>query len=424
MIILLTGIRASLLAAADGSPLLQRGPADAPSPSQPLTNETEAPQTETIIVSKGGRLEADDMNRTTPLVLPKQSSDQPTAPGSESAPAADCFQILGNSQLDVVDLGDGTGSAEPWVVLDQIVYYDPAAADKYLYFVDADVEDATPTLDSFGQGFLMPPQLESIQIVYDAGTVDSTDPADPNTPEPDEAYGELWLIDQDGFLQEAVLFWRNPDPVPTAQFPDDDNWREYTVDVTEPEFITQLSGKTVAIRLLNITDGVEPGESVFFDNITLTACVQSAPVSGKLYLPNVLHVANTTPVCVPPSEVPQDEVDANRGLVQTSATCLTTLSQLDTQDYYTFLPQQGGNHTLKLSKLPPGSEWSGSVIVKSGGSYVYAPGPTGGQCRIATPGSGNKQVTCSLQAGTEYVVKVSAGQYTGAEASYEMQVVR
>jgi hypothetical protein len=167
-----------------------------------------------------------------------------------------------------------------------------------------------------------------------------------------------------------------------------------------------------------------PEESSFFDNVRLIACVPSAPVGGRLYLPNVMHVANTTPVCVPPSEVPRDEVDANRGLVQTGAQCQTTLSQLDTQDYYTFVPKQGGNHSLQLSNLPPGTEWSGSIIVKTGGSYAYAPGPTGGQCRIATPGAGNKQVTCSLQAGVEYVVKVSAGQYAGPEAGYQMQVVR
>jgi hypothetical protein len=418
-------MRAAWLTAEDGAPRLQRAPADAPMPSQPSNDEAEALQTETIAVSEGGRLDLDDVNHLTPLMLPTQAIAQPTSPSGENAPAADCFQILANTQLDVVDHGDGTGSAEPWIVLDQIVYFDPAAANDYLYFVDADVDDfETPTFDSFGQGFQMPGNLLSLQVVYDAGTVDATDPGDPSILEPDEAYGELWLLDQNGFLQEAILHWRNPDPIPTGQFPDDDNWRNYTIDIAEPSFISQLSGKAVAIRLLNITDGFEPGESVYWDNISLTACVQSAPVATKLYLPNVLHVANTTPVCVPPSEVPRDEVDANRGLVQTSATCLTSLSQLDTQDYYTFMPQQGGNHTLMLSNLPPGSEWSGSVIVKSGGSYVYAPGPTGGQCRIATPGAGNKQVTCSLQAGTEYVVKVSAGAYTGPEAQYTMQVVR
>ena len=53
----------------------------------------------------------------------------------------------------------------------------------------------------------------------------------------------------------------------------------------------------------------------------------------------------------------------------------------------------------------------------------FAPGPVTGQCRIATPGSGNKNVTCTLDKNKDYFVKVSAGgTYSGPLGSYEMQI--
>jgi hypothetical protein len=341
----------------------------------------------------------------------------------------DCFQMIANRELNVVELGDGTGTAEPWVILDPIVYYwrnDLVSPPNYYLFImdtiaggaDELAGDTTPSEDWFAQGILMPDNLVSVQIVYDTATQ--------NSESVDNTYGQFWHVDENGDFPEdgAILYWENPDWDVIDPNNPAEEWLNYTVTITQTNFLSELSGNRVALLFYNITDTLPPDESTLFDNITVTACVPSEPVARQIFLPNIVHVANTTPVCVPPTEVPQDEVDANRGLVQTSARCITTLSQLDVQDYYTFIPQQGGNHTLRLSNLPPGSEWSGSVIVKTGGSYAYAPGPTGGQCRIATPGSGNKQVTCSLQAGREYVVKVSAGQYTGLEANYEMQVVR
>ena len=51
------------------------------------------------------------------------------------------FTILANPTLDIVEFGDGTGTAEPWVVLDQIVYYDETIYTSPYYsllLIDAD----------------------------------------------------------------------------------------------------------------------------------------------------------------------------------------------------------------------------------------------------------------------------------------------
>jgi hypothetical protein len=386
---------------------------------QPIASSGKALNLNGYSSSASSATAADNAQRSAALSFP--STAWPAA--ESSSPDVDCFQILANSELNVVelgDLGDGTGNVEPWVIVNPIVYYfrdDSVSPPNYFLYIQdtieggADAGDETPNQDVFGQGFVLPDNLVSLQVVYDAATL--------NSEEVDKAYGYLWHIDENDNLPDdgGIVTWENPDPAGS------DDWARYTVDITQPAFLSQLSGNKIALLFYNDTDGFAPEESVFFDNIILNACVPSKPAGGRLFLPSVFNVVNTDPVCVPPSEVPRDEVDANRGLVQARATCNTTLSQLDTQDYYTFVPQQGGNYTLQLNP-PDGTEWSASVIEKVGGSYAYAPGPTGGQCRIATPGDVDKQVTCGLQAGREYVVKVSAGQYSGVEKNYIMQVVR
>ncbi len=415
ILLLLLGVRAVSLTAESQVPVLRGTANNASLPSSPQTP-----------TARQADLRVGESRNLLPVPLLDQlsvsiaaTSPNPaiqTAVSSEnSVPSADCFQMLANSQLDVVELGDNTGSVEPWVIIDQNVYYftrddEPPFPNYYLYMEDQDAllsDTTTPFWDSFGQAIFMPDDLESIEIQYDVLTLQSN---------PDDLiFGEVWLLDLEGNDHEILGDWEILDS--------EDEWVRDTVGVPS-EFFPLLEGQPIGIILVTVTDNTGAAERVQFDNIVLTACVKSAPVSGNLFLPSVLHVANTGPVCVPPSESPRDEVGANRGLVQTGALCQTTMSQLDTQDYYTFRPQQGGNYTLQLRNLPPNTEWSGSIIQNSGGTFEYAPGPTGGQCRIATPGAGNKQVTCNLQGGREYVVKVSAGGYSGPEADYEMRVMR
>lgn len=420
---LLVGVRAVLLTAEDSAAEVRLAPEGVPSPRQ--SEETkQGLVSEQVTDGVAGEL---DMAGFGPLSITPATQPVQKVGSDENGrdTQVDCFQLIANSELNVVELGDGTGTVEPWVIVDPIVYYwrdDSVTPPNFSLFmqdtipdgIDEEEGDVTPQSDMFGQGFLMPENLVSVEINYLAATV--------NIDAADRTFGQFWHVDEDGNLPDngAILFWESLDPNPA----DEGAWLNYNLSITEAEFIEELSGNTVALLFRTITDAVAPDESVYLDNITLEACVESKPVGRQIFLPNVLHVANATPVCVPPSENPRDEVGANRGFVQTNALCRTTMSQLDTQDYYTFTPRQGGSYTLQLRNLPPGTEWSGSIIQNSGGTFEYAPGPTGGQCRIATPGAGNKQVSCTLQGGREYVVKVSAGQYSGPEASYDMRIVR
>ena len=146
--------------------------------------------------------------------------------------------------------------------------------------------------------------------------------------------------------------------------------------------------------------------------------------TSRLYLPAITHnfgVA-TAPLCSPPTENPPDFFRANRGSEQTSAVCNSDLSNIDRADYYAFKPTTSGAHTLHLRNLPSGTQWSGMIFIDSA-APDYAPGPTAGDCRIGTPGSGDKSVTCTLSSSENYVIKVSAGGgYSGMKGTYEMQV--
>jgi hypothetical protein len=77
---------------------------------------------------------------------------------------------------------------------------------------------------------------------------------------------------------------------------------------------------------------------------------------------------------------------------------------------------------LQLKKLPNDTEWSAMTFTDTA-SPEYAPGETGGQCRIDTPGSKDKQVKCELSKDKAYFIKVSAGS-TPKEGGYDMKVVK
>ena len=141
-----------------------------------------------------------------------------------------------------------------------------------------------------------------------------------------------------------------------------------------------------------------------------------------MYLPAVMHIVGKPPdpVCVPPNENPQDQYNANRGTTYTNKTCNSTLSELDRADYYAYTPSKTGPHTLRLTNLPTGTEWSAMMFYDTA-SPSYVPGPTDGDCRIGTPGAVNKQVTCNLQKGVPLIVKVSAGS-TPLPGPYTMRI--
>jgi len=336
----------------------------------------------------------------------------PAAASTPQQGEVTCVQLLLNPQLDILELGDGTGRAEPWVIYDPNVYYTThtyVSAEYSLSVKDADSGDTTPNQDAFAQAFYMPTDLITVTIHYYALVEDAD--AD------DEARGNLYTVDQDGYLDQYLGYWNVYSSPPSS-------WQGTTVTIADPAALNPMMGQRMAIILFNDTDGTEPGERVRFDDVTLTACVTGSPYA--VYLPIVLQDFGESvgPVCRPPTENPQDQWNANRGSTEVNAVCNSTLSRLDLADYYTFVPSQTGDHTLYLQNLPAGSEWSAMVFVdQTAYPPPYAPGPTSGDCRIATPGSDDKSVTCSLQGGTGYFIKVSAGaSYKDPEASYQMQV--
>lgn len=385
--------------------LLQNPPSFVTSPSAMAAMPSEA----SILYSSLGD-QVDEMHLVTLPVshLPAASSLPPSG-------EVICKQLLLNQQLDVLELGDGTGRAEPWVVYDPIVYYTDQAyvSPNYsLVLVDADAEDSeSPTQDAFAQAFYMPTNLVTVTIQYYTAMT-GTNPTD-------RALGNLWTVDQDGELVTFLGSWEVGES-PAA-------WEKQTVQITDAALLTPMEGQRVAIILFNKTDGDSPGEIVLFDDITLTACVRMIPSAFPVYLPVVLrNFGSAAPVCIPPSENPQDTWNANRGRVECNSVCQSTLSRLDLADYYTFVPSHTGvgNCTLYLRNLPAGTEWAAMIFVDQP-NYPppYAPGPVNGQCRIATPGSGNKSVTCPLTGGAHYFVKVSAGaNYAGPEGGYQMQI--
>lgn len=331
------------------------------------------------------------------------------------SPDADCFQLLANPQLDIVEFGDGTGSAEPWVVLTQEIYFftDSYTSPAYsLGMEDGDEGSGSEAdEDAFGQGFFMPTQLESVVVEYSHAAY-QLDAAD-------EVYGALWSLDKDGFLDEVLVAWTVGQPDET------DAWSNRFVEITSSADLSPMNGTVMAMTFFTYGNRQEPFEFALFDDVQVTACVKSTPAGpGQLYLPTIMNKAGLSsgPICVPPNEMPQDQYNANRGLVQTGATCNSTMSNVDRADYYTFKPTKNGAHTLNLRDLPAGTEWSAMIFVDKD-SPEYAPGPTTGQCRIGTPGSGDKSVTCTLNKNTDYFVKVSAGSlYSGAVGTYEMQI--
>ncbi len=325
-----------------------------------------------------------------------------------------CKQLLLNPALDILELGDGTGRAEPWVIYDPIIYYSTVhyvSPDHSLLVWDADSGDETPTQDAFAQAFYMPRNIITVTIHYYT-TMTNTNPVTDS----DRALGNLWTLDADGNPDEFLGWW--------TVFESPDSWVGQTILITGTEALEPMAGQRMVIILFNKTDGQEPWEKIRFDDVTLTACFTGYPYT--VYLPIVFRDFGTAagPICIPPSENPQDQWNANRGHTEADAVCQSTLSKLDQADYYSFTPPWTEDYTLHLRDLPDGTEWSAMIFVDQA-EYPppYAPGPTAGDCRIATTGSGDKSVTCPLTGGTDYFIKVSAGGgYSGPQDDYEMQV--
>ena len=350
---------------------------------------------------------------STAVTRTKEAASRPNMAGNET-----CWQLLGNSEMDIFPIDGDTGTAEPWIPIVQQVYYDDTfytSSDTSLVLIiddDGAVDnDFLFVEDAFGQAFYMPDDLTAVYIEYYtslefANTID-------------QAFGEIWALDNNGYLQELIGWWDIDDHFTNPAAPP--AWDLHTLLIEDPDLLNAMQDKVLAVIFDNYTTDFSPGEWIWFDDAIMIGC---AAVGGpsNVYLPVTLNNVGTSsgPICLPPTETPQDSLSQNRGVLQTSALCESTMSSVDRQDYYVFKTEAAGNYTLKMFDLPSGTAWSGSVLIENPPSY--APGPTGGHCRIGTPGDSDKQVTCNLPANTEYIVKMSAGDYTGAVGSYKMRV--
>jgi hypothetical protein len=330
----------------------------------------------------------------------------PERPPEPTAGLMACSQMLANTELTVVDIGGGYGTAEPWVVLNDIVYYsdvDYTSPPTSLLLVDNDAGDPSPTVDAFAQAFYMPSGLTSVLIEYNTAAL--------NGNLNDRVYGNLYTVDADGQLDEFIVGWEVGQATNT--------WVGRFVQITDPTYLSLMDGQYMAIILFNLTDNVAPGEVAFFDDVTLTACY-TGPGGFASLIPIAVNALPTGPVCIPPSETPPDTFDNFRGYVETGGVCNTTLSNVDRQDYYTFVPALGGTYRFDLRNLPAGSEWSVTVFIDQA-PYPIA---SGGNCRTTQPGSADKHVLCTLVGGQPLFIKVSAGTWSGPTSPYQMAVTK
>jgi hypothetical protein len=339
-------------------------------------------------------------------VWPINPAPLPLPPAVEfEQPDGGCPQLLVNTELDVITVG-GSATAEPWVVLWPDVYYSDTTYTSpihSLFLVIGDSGDPSPNYDGFGQAFQMPSNLTSVTAQYNR-RIDFANGID-------EVYGELWTVDDQGFLDDYITGWIVSD-TPSG-------WGARMFTVSDGATLSQMSGRLMALVLVNDTTDTSPGEVAYFDDVTLTVCFD--PPDHASYLPATNYLSGSGPVCNPPSESPPDSWYSGRGLVQTGANCNSNLSQLDDRDYYNYTPTQSGSHTVHLRNLPNGSNWAALVY---NDTEPPPTGPTnGGTCYTAAPGSGDKMVTCNFTAGQPYVIKVSSGS-TPMTGGYNLQVTR
>lgn len=333
-----------------------------------------------------------------------------TLPAGANYPQGDqvCRQILANPQLDIVLIDPDTGFAEPWVEFPGEIYFsdeDYVSPFYSLLTVDADPGDNTPTIDGLAQPFFMPEDLLSVTVDFATASI--------NTNMTDEAQGELWTLNPDGTLNQFIDGFIIPDV-------SGNQWSLWFYDV-QPQNIAAMSGQPMALIMLGLGNGADPGEWVFLDDILLTACYTGLTGGPEeTLLPAMLNSPSTGPICSPSDENPPDQYNSDRGYVETGATCVSTLAETDKQDYYTYSSAGTDTYRFSLSNLPNGSEWSVTVF-EDHDPYNIA---SGGNCRTTTPGDGNKFVDCNLPGNGNFFVKVSAGNWSSGAAPYTLQITQ
>lgn len=346
-----------------------------------------------------------------------------------SAPANSCQQLLGNTGLNIVG-----GSMAPWVVFDPMVYYSTQnyVSPQYsLVLPDADAGDSSPTQDAFGQIFDMPSNLTSVTIGYHTATA--------NANLTDEAFGNLWTVDNNNQLVDFLGGWEIVDS-PNA-------WVERSVVIEDSVYLAPMAGQRMAILLFTDTDGQSPGEAVYFDDITLTACTgatqpatatptpsrtptptrtatatatssqpptftptaTTTPTLGKAYLPLAMRRISS-PTATPTATQPWcDPYESNNTIATAWGPLIAgqayqaRLCQGDPEDNY-YLRARGGTPLVVTIALP-------SRLVNHTLFYIYhesnpnqpVPNP---DCHRGPISTSNETITCPITLDGRYTLRM------------------
>jgi len=315
-----------------------------------------------------------------------------------------CKQMLLNPQMDVVELGDGTGTIDYWSVLWQNIYYDNRSgyyrSPKYsLVMVDdpgRDTDYISPTLDldAFGQGFYAPTGLITVTVTYSR--------LYSPTSGSDYAYGNFYTLDNEGRLDENPVWWYIGD------YPS--GWSDRIVVITNTTHLAALSGKPLALIFEEWANRASPYETIWLDDAQVTVCYQPTVYAYHVHLPLALRSFSTGPACIPR----EPDSLTNRGSTVVGAVCNGSFSPTDTRDYYTLSLGGVANIRLSLTNLPAGSNWDAMIYEDTAG-YPLA-------CHIGTPGSGDKYKDCTLNPNKNYFVLVNAGSAPTTTQTYKMSV--
>ena len=324
---------------------------------------------------------------------------------SPVAPVDTCQELLLNSALDVTEYGDGTGSVENWTILNQNIYYDTQnyrSANYSLLMLDetdgsdTDVISSTLDYDQFGQSFSMPGSLTSITVNYSTLYANQNDT--------DMVWGNLWTLDAQGYLDQLVLYWT---------VGGSSSWTDRFVQITDAATLQALQGKSVAFTFDMASDRTAPGETIWLDDVQVTACY--SPKVNRVNLPIVIRQPSpsSNPTCTPYEPDSKDQ----RGSVDVGATCNGSFGQTDLRDYYT-LNLLGINLVrLQLSHLPAGSNWD-ALIYENTTNYPLV-------CQIMTTGSQDKYKDCpTLNLNKQYFVVVNTGKPpSNTGNTYQLSVI-